>query len=201
MKISVEKSLALPVAATDGWGLFSNIEEIAAGMPGAKITGRVDDTHYKGNLTVKLGPATVTFKGDIEVAAIDPVARTIHILGRGADTTGSSGASLDLQANVQETGPKSCALSGRSDVNVTGKVAAFGSRLLNTATDQLLNIFFGNLQAKAEALNATAAPSAAPHAIPEAPPAPADAKFNAFAFIWAVLKDFIRGLFGRTRPG
>src|ERR1700722_574111 len=198
MKIELDKSLALPVAANAGWSLVENIEDIAACMPGAKITERVDDTHYKGTITVKLGPATVNFRGEIEIVSHDPVARSLHIIGKGSDTTGGSGASLDLTAYVSETGPQSCELTGRSEVNVTGKVAAFGARLMNTVTDQLLKIFFANVLAKAQALEAQAASFATKPAPAEAP-TPAEAKFNAFAFAWAVIKDFIRGLFGRTK--
>ncbi len=179
--------------------LVENIEGIVACMPGAKITERVDATHYKGTITVKLGPATVIFKGEIEVATLDPVARSIHILGKGADMTGGSGASLDLTASVKETGSESCELTGRSEVNVTGKVAAFGSRLMNTVTDQLLKMFFVNLLAKAETLKTQAATMTTASAAAAPQQVSVEAKFNALAFAWAVIKDFVRSLFGRPK--
>ena len=204
MKIAIEKSLALPLSAALGWHLLENIEEIATCLPGAKITERVDDTHYKGIVTVKLGPATISFKGVIEIVSRDPARHNLHITGRGADTTGTSGASLDLTAGVVATGADSCSLSGRSEVAVTGKVAAFGARLMNTVTDQLLKIFFANLLARAEAL-AAAQPVAAASAeeTPAPPPAaaPAAAELNALALIWAVVTAFFRGLFRRTTAG
>jgi carbon monoxide dehydrogenase subunit G len=200
MKIELEKSLALPVAQAVGWSLLENIEDVASCVPGAKITGRIDATHYKGTITVKLGPATVSFRGDIEIAALDPAAHTIRIVGQASDTTGSSGASLDLTAIVKETGPDSCELSGRSEVTVTGKVAAFGSRLMGTVTDQLLKVFFANLLARAEERKAAIVSDPANATAAEAAPpkAPAEAKFNALAFLWAVAKDLLLGLFGRT---
>ncbi len=70
-------------------------------MPGAKITERIDATHYKGTITVRLGPATMAFKGDIEVIELDPAARSLHLVGKGADATGTSAASMDLSAAVQ----------------------------------------------------------------------------------------------------
>ncbi len=211
MKVELEKSLALPVAADAGWHLVENIEGIATCMPGARITERIDATHYKGTITVKLGPATVNFKGEIEVTDCDPATRTIHLVGKGADTTGGSGASLDLTAQVTATGPESCVLAGRSEVNVTGKVAAFGSRLMGTVTDQLLKIFFANLLARAQEIQAAqAAPAPAPApaeatatpaaaSLPPPPAPPVETRLNALAFAWAVLKDFFRGLFHRTR--
>lgn len=185
MKIELEKSLNLPVSAAAGWSLIENIEDIVSCMPGAKITERVLDNRYKGTMTVKLGPATVVFRGEIDVVSSDPATCSIHVLGKGSDMTGGSGASLDLTAQVRETGAQSCELAGRSEVNVTGKVAAFGARLMNTVTEQLLKIFFANVLARAQALQQTAPQQVA-----------VDAKFNALAFAWAVIKDFVRGLFG-----
>lgn len=223
MKIEIERSLSLPVPAATGWRLLENIEDVAGCLPGAKITERIDDTHYKGTVTIKLGPANVSFKGEIEIVERDAAAYMLHLRGKGADTTGTSGASLDLTAKVVSTGEASCELSGRSEVSVTGKVAAFGARLMNAVTEQLLKIFFANLQARAEKLaaeSAAAAPVAAepivaetipspaaaappvePIRVAPATPAPAPAEFNGLAFIWQVILGFFRSLFGPAKTG
>jgi carbon monoxide dehydrogenase subunit G len=206
MKITIDKSLDLPLSPALAWGLLTDIEGIAACLPGAKITERLDETHYKGTVSVKLGPATVSFKGNIEIAAADPVARTLHIIGTGSDTGGSSGASLDLHAKVEATDGGGSRLSGVSEVSVTGKVAAFGARLMNSVSEVLLQKFFANLGARADALQAAqpAEPAAAAllEALTVAPSAPAPAaetKLNAFALVWAVIKDFVANLFGRPK--
>ena len=205
MKIAIEKSLDLPLSPTLAWDMLNDIEGVASCLPGAKITERVDETHYKGTVSVKLGPATVSFKGNIEIASADPVARTLHIIGTGSDTGGTSGASLDLHARVEATADGGSRLSGASEVSVTGKVAAFGARLMNSVSEVLLQKFFANMAARAEALQA-AQPAAvqpmAAAAMPASAPKPApiaETKLNAFALIWAVIKDFLGNLFGRTK--
>ena len=203
MKIELEKSLALPVSQAIGWDLVKNIERCRPRVsPGAKITERVDDTHYKGTITVKLGPATMSFRGEFEVVSLDPAAHAIRIVGRASDTTGSSGASLDLTATVNATGPDSCELAGRSEVSVTGKVAAFGARLMGTVTDQLLKVFFANILARAEArkvADAVVSPTIAAIVAPATPSKPpAEPKLNVLGFVWAIIKDFVVGRFGRT---
>ncbi len=215
MKITIDKSLDLPLTPALAWDMLQDIEGVASCLPGAKITERVDDTHFKG--TVKLGPATVNFKGNIEIASIDPAERRMHIIGTGSDTGGASGASLDLHAWVQEAAGGGSTLTGKSDVSVTGKVAAFGARLMNSVSEVLLQKFFTNLGARAEALQAAqpdapnsvtepmmaaakASPVGAPIALVAAAPAPAaDVKLNALALVWAVIKDFVANLFRRTK--
>ena len=84
--------------------VLQDIEGVAGCMPGAKITERVDEQHYKGTVAVKFGPASMSFRGEVEVRPIDAPTRTLHLFGKGTDTTGSSGASMDLTARVEAGG-------------------------------------------------------------------------------------------------
>ncbi|WP_426989888.1 SRPBCC family protein [Cupriavidus sp. 30B13] len=206
MKVVLEKVFPLAAGADAAWQSLQDIAAVAGCMPGATITERVDDTHYKGTIVVRLGPATMSFKGDIEVLGLDPAARSLHLAGKGADSTGTSGASMDLLATVQGSGA-ACALSGRSEVTMSGKAAAFGGRMMNTVADQILKQFAANFDALAQSRQAPpapaqeaaapagdGAPAAASAAAPAAPPPPR-AELNGLALAWAVLRDWLRGIF------
>lgn len=90
MKVALDKVFPLDATAESAWQLLQDIETVAGCMPGAKITERIDETHYKGTITVRLGPATMAFKGEIEVLNLDPAVRSLHMVGKGSDTTGTS---------------------------------------------------------------------------------------------------------------
>ncbi|WP_243041296.1 SRPBCC family protein [Dyella sedimenti] len=196
MKFSVEKTFPMPGSSEAAWALLQNVEDVAGCMPGATITERVDDSHYKGTVSVKLGPASLVFKGDIEVAGIDAATRTLHLVGKGADATGTSGASMDLLASVQSgDSPASCQLVGKSDVSVSGKAATFGGRMMGSVTEQILQQFARNFAAEV-ARQAPAAPAQEAGEKPAPPPAKGR-ELNAFALFWAVVRDWFRHLFGR----
>lgn len=200
MKVALDKTFPLEASADLAWQLMQDIETVAGCMPGAKITERVDDTHYKGTITVKLGPATMSFKGDIEVLALDAATRSLHLLGKGTDTTGSSAATMDLTAAVQSTGD-TCTLTGKSEVDMSGKAVAIGGRLMGPVSEQLLKQFVANFSARLEALRAQqSAPDSAATAAPAAAPAP-PAELNGLAFVWAMIRDWLRAHFSRKAPG
>ena len=90
MKVELEKTFPMPAAPEVAWAFLQDIEGVAGCMPGAKITERIDPTHFKGTVAVRVGPASMAFKGDIEVRELDPSQRMLHLLGKGSDTTGSS---------------------------------------------------------------------------------------------------------------
>jgi carbon monoxide dehydrogenase subunit G len=201
MKVQLEKTFPMPASADAAWTLLQDIEGVAGCMPGASITERVDAQHYKGTVAVKFGPASMSFRGGIEVLTLEPASRTLHLVGKGTDSTGSSGASMDLNARVEAIDAASCNLIGTSEVSMSGKAAAFGGRMMSSVADQVLKQFAANFAAKVQALQAQAPSASAPRAAaPSTPAAPASAtQLNGLALAWAVFKDWLRSLFAAKR--
>jgi len=221
MKVELEKTFPLPGSADAAWQVLQNVEAVAACMPGAKITERLPDGRYKGTVTVRIGPASMSFRGELDVRDIDAAAHSLRLLGKGTDSTGTSGASMDLTARIEPAGEHGCKLLGRSEVTMSGKAAAFGGRMMNSVADQILGQFASNFAAQVAALAAPksataelapgrtfgvdAAPAQAPASAQSAtsaasstPPTPAARELNGLALIWTAFKDWLRGLFGRT---
>lgn len=217
MKVELEKTFALPAAAEVAWAFLQNIEAVAGCMPGAKITERTAEGGYKGTVSVRVGPATMSFRGEVTVRDIDAAAHSLRLLGKGTDSTGTSGASMDLAARIAAVDAASSNLVGKSEVTMSGKAAAFGGRMMTSVADQILRQFADNFATNVAALDAQrkaagapvpAAPTRsgdAPAAIAESAPTPAPAspvaarELNGLALIWAVIKDWLRGLL-RRRP-
>ncbi|HEY2254347.1 MAG TPA: SRPBCC family protein, partial [Variovorax sp.] len=141
MEVKLDKRYPLDVDAQRAWQLLADVPVTAGCMPGAAITGKLDDRHYKGSVKVKVGPANAAFAGDIEVLALDEVTKTLQLLGKGADRGGSS-ASMKLTATIEagET-PATSVLAGQAEVVVNGKFAQFGGRLMVQVSDMLLGQF------------------------------------------------------------
>jgi carbon monoxide dehydrogenase subunit G len=211
MEVKLDKRYPVQASADQAWAVLSDIRATAGCMPGAAITEQLDDTHFKGTVKSKVGPAVMTFGGDIEILALDAATKAMTMLGKGADKAGSS-ASMNLAAHVEpgET-PGSCVLVGVATIVVSGKLAQFGSRLLVPVSDAMLAQFANNFNAAAAAVPVAAAPAApgaegaaadaeapAPAAAPAAPVAPQPVKeLNALALMWTVFKSWLAGLFGK----
>ncbi|MDM0019549.1 SRPBCC family protein [Variovorax saccharolyticus] len=204
MEVKLDKRYPLDVDAVRAWTLLADVPATAGCMPGAAITEKIDDTHYKGSVKVKVGPANAAFAGDIEVLALDELHQTLQLLGKGSDRGGSS-ASMKLTATIEagETAGTSV-LAGQAEVIVNGKFAQFGGRLMVQVSDMLLGQFVDNFRVAAAALPAPQASAAAATAIGAAaaaePAAVAPAKpneINALAVFWHLVKGWVAGLFGK----
>jgi uncharacterized protein len=189
MEVKVDKRYPVNASAEQAWAVLSDVRATAACMPGAAITEQLDDTHYKGTVKSKVGPAVMSFGGDIEVLALDLAARRLQMLGKGADKSGSS-ASMRLTVHV-EPGEMAAVsvLAGQATIVVSGKLAQFGSRLLVPVSEAMLAQFAENFSRAAASVPGAAAP---------AEPA-AQRELNAVALMWTVFKSWLAGLFGK-RP-
>lgn len=159
MEVKLDKRYPIPSGVDACWTVLSDIRATGACMPGAQITEQVDETHYKGQVKAKVGPASMQFAGEIEVLGLDAEKRSLQMLGKGADRGGSS-ASMKLSAHLEpgeEAG--TTVLVGQATVTVSGKLAQFGSRLLVPVSDAMLAQFADNFRAAAAAVPASA-PSA-----------------------------------------
>ena len=207
----------MPAGPDVTWGALTDVAGVASCMPGAAITEKIDDAHYKGTVKVKVGPATLSFRGDIEVRTLDAATRTLALSAKGTDTSGTSFASMDLTARVEGADGGLSRIVGKSEASVGGKAATFGGRMMDAVADQILKQFAANFAARVEALRPAGAAavagnakaSAADEPAPSAPGAdaaapaaslapPAAKPLNGLALIWAVLRDWLRNLFSRT---
>jgi uncharacterized protein len=207
MKVELEKTFPMPGSAEVAWRFLQDIEAVAGCMPGATITERLADGRYKGTVTVRAGPATMTFRGEVEVRDIDAASHSLRLLGKGTDSTGTSGASMDLAARIEAVTEGSSNLVGKSDVAMSGKAAAFGGRLMTSVADQILKQFADSFATQVAALvaqraaDAAATPAAGADDTPAAALSPAPSsvarELNGLALLWAVFKDWLRGLFSK----
>jgi len=113
----------------------------------------------------------MSFRGDIEILALDAESRTLHLVGKGTDSTGSSGASMDLTARIDAVDGGASRLVGASEVSMSGKAAAFGGRMMSAVADQVLKQFGDNFAERARALSALVAPVTEPAPVTETAPA------------------------------
>lgn len=214
MEVKLDKQYPLDVDAQRAWTLLSDLKATAACMPGAEITEQLSDTSYKGGVKVKVGPATAQFGGTVDVLEKVDAERKVVMRGKGADKGGSS-ASMDLTAVITPSAdnPEHCVLNGSAAVIVNGKFAQFGGRMMVQVSEMILGQFVENFRQAALALPAPAG-AAAPAEVPSGPAQAADAagtaaasapatpprvagEINGLAIVWALIKGWFSGLFGK----
>ena len=63
----IENSFEVPASIEETWAYLLDVEKVVPCMPGAEITEVVDDSNWKGKVTIKLGPVSMAFKGKVSI--------------------------------------------------------------------------------------------------------------------------------------
>jgi uncharacterized protein len=172
MAIELDNSFTVPVPPEQAWDVLLDVERIAPCMPGASVLS-VDGDSIEGQVKVKLGPLSLTYKGTAKFVEKDEATRTIVLDASGKETRGSGTASASVNAVLnpgEEPGTTTATI--HTSLNVTGKPAQFGRSLLPEISGKLIAQFADNLAAL---ISADATAGATADAAPGATDATADA--------------------------
>ena len=168
MAIELDNSFTVPVPPEQAWDVLLDVERIAPCMPGASVTS-VEGDEIEGQVKVKLGPLSLTYKGTAKFTDKNQASHTISIEATGKETRGSGTASATVQANLTPGESAGQTLvSIHTSLNVTGKPAQFGRSLLPEVSGKLIQQFATNLEAMINADSATTAGTTAPEAADDA---------------------------------
>ena len=155
MAIELDNSFTVPVPPEQAWDVLLDVERIAPCMPGASVLS-VDGDQIEGQVKVKLGPLSLTYKGTAKFTEKDQESHTIAIEATGKETRGAGTASANVTATLKpgDTGAETV-VSIHTSLNVTGRPAQFGRSLLPEVSGKLIQQFATNLEAMITADTAT----------------------------------------------
>jgi carbon monoxide dehydrogenase subunit G len=164
MKIANEFTVSVPIE--DAWDVLTDLEQVIPLMPGAQMTGR-DGDDVLGKVKVKVGPVTSEFSGKVHFVEQDREQHRAVIDGKGKEARGTGNAAATVTAQLHDEGNHT-RVTVDTDLKVVGKLAQFGSGMLQQVSEKLLGQFVESLEAK---LAEDKAPAAAPEVNAPAQPA------------------------------
>jgi carbon monoxide dehydrogenase subunit G len=147
MAIELDNSFTVPVPPEQAWDVLLDVERIAPCMPGASVTS-VQGDEIAGQVKVKLGPLSLSYKGTAKFIEKDPASHTIVIEATGKETRGAGTASATVHASLKpDDAEGQTTVSIHTSLNVTGRPAQFGRSLLPEVSGKLIDQFAANLAA------------------------------------------------------
>jgi uncharacterized protein len=156
MAIELDNSFTVPVPPEQAWDVLLDVERIAPCMPGASVTS-VEGDEVAGQVKVKLGPLSLSYKGTAKFTEKDPASHTIAIQASGKETRGAGTASATVHASLKPAdGEGRTTVSIHTSLNVTGRPAQFGRSLLPEVSGKLIDQFATNLAALIDSTNGPA---------------------------------------------
>jgi carbon monoxide dehydrogenase subunit G len=144
--MELEHEFTIPVPVDRAWPVLLDVERVAPCMPGATLDS-VDGDAFTGRLKVKVGPITVTYKGDARITNkdADEHAVTMEASGKEARGTGTAAATVEAQLHAEGDNTR---VTVKTNFNVTGKPAQFGRGVMSDVGGKLIDKFAERLEAQ-----------------------------------------------------
>jgi carbon monoxide dehydrogenase subunit G len=143
--VTFENEFTVQAPIDEVWATLLDLERVAPCMPGAEVTERVGDDAYKVSVRVKLGPMSMTYRGEVQIVDRDDASRaaTMQVKAKEARGQGTADARVRMSLAEEESGGTRATID--TDVQMSGKVAAMGQSVIGDVSARLIQTFAGNL--------------------------------------------------------
>ncbi len=119
----------------DVWEIILDPEVLATALPGTKSLDKVGENEYQGEMNVRVGPVVGLFSGRLVVSnEVPPESFTMTVDGRGGPGFIKGVGNVVLI----DPGDGTILMKYEGDVNIGGRLASVGQRLLDTASKSII---------------------------------------------------------------
>jgi len=151
MQVTLNNSFSIDQPIDRVWRFLSDPHKVAPCLPGAELQEAVDEKTFRGAIKIKLGPFSSQFKGEVVIEQKDDAAHEIRMVGRGKDAKGTGSASMTITGRLTAQPDGGTQMESTSDLIISGKIAQFGSRMIEDVSKSMFEKFTQNFSARIRA--------------------------------------------------
>jgi carbon monoxide dehydrogenase subunit G len=133
------------------WDMLLEPETLGACVPGAEKIEKIDDKTYDAVVKQRVGPIKVKLSFRSVLTKIEPPTH-LELEGEGEDMTKLGHIKQKTVVDMKEVGGGAVEVSYKADVNMVGKLAMFGDRIMRAKAKQVEEEFTKALQEKLKSI-------------------------------------------------
>ncbi|MDE2573458.1 MAG: SRPBCC family protein [bacterium] len=130
------------------WEVLRDIPRTARCLPGTTITERIDAETYRADVTLKVGPVQLTYRGKLHLDSLDESSHSAVMSVEASDTKGRGNAAATVRTAAQADGGAT-AITVTADARIAGVLAQFGG-MIQSVAGRLLAQFASNVREEVE---------------------------------------------------
>lgn len=142
-----QDSQAINANLADVWAFVMDPDKVGGCAPGVESVVVVDDTHFRVHATVGIGVIKARFAVEVDVFDIrEPVTASMRARGHAPGSAVEVVATMNLRREEQSV----TVMDWQSEVNLSGKLASVGARLIEGTAQKLIGQGFACMKAQLE---------------------------------------------------
>jgi 2-furoyl-CoA dehydrogenase large subunit len=143
----IEGKFTLKAPIQKVWDFLLEPGTLASSIPGGEKVEVIDDKTYGCIVKQSVGPISVRFKFNVVLTEVDPP-KYVKAVGRG-EAMGKLGTfTSDVTVNLAEISKDEVEVSYQTNVNIVGRLATFGERIMRAKAKSVGEELTRNLQEK-----------------------------------------------------
>src|ERR1041384_5740826 len=193
MAFKIEERFEVKAPVERVWKYLIDPKQVVQCLPGAELLEQRDDGTFLGAIKVKVGPLSMSYKGQGKFTEINEETHQVRMVGDAREVGGSGSTKVSMLSTVSPLDSGGCEILVNADIDLVGKIVQFGRGMIEEVSRQMFRQFSTCIRNQLEVAdepppvgNTTAEPE-----VKAAAAAPL-----AFRAIWAIIARFFRGLFG-----
>jgi carbon monoxide dehydrogenase subunit G len=136
MAIEIRETFEVAAPIELVWTFVMDPHQVAACMPGAALDEVVDERTFVGNIRVKVGAVTASYKGRVEMVEVDVANYCVQMKAEGRETGGGT-ARGTMTSRLTALPGGGTEIVAEASVDLTGRIMQMGRGMIQGVSHQL----------------------------------------------------------------
>ena len=187
------------------WQYLIDPASVVQCLPGAELLESHDDRTFVGQIKVKVGPLSMSYKGKGSFTEVNDETHTVRMVGEAREVGGSGSTKVTMVSTVTALDGGGSQVSVDADISLVGRIVQFGRGMIEEVSRQMFRQFSTCVKSRLEVADEPPGATNDTDQDPTEPSktAPPETKaVNAASLglraMWAIIARFFARLFGRS---
>ena len=196
MAFKIEERFEVTAPVDQVWRYLIDPARVVQCLPGAELLESQDEHTFLGAIKVKVGPLSMTYKGQAKFTEINEKAHQVRMVGEAREVGGSGSTKVTMLSTVAAVSGDASEVVVNAEIDLVGKIVQFGRGMIEEVSRQMFRQFSTCVKQQLEVANRTqpteSVAASETKAVRAAP--------LAFHALWAIIVRFFKRLFGGESP-
>lgn len=201
MAIEIRETFEVQAPIDTVWRFVMDPQQVVTCMPGAALDQMVDERTFLGNVKVRVGAITASYKGRVQFTHVDHDDHVMQMLAEGRETGGGM-AKGTMSSRLRALSAGQTQVVAEASVDLTGRLMQVGRGMIQGVAQQLFQQFVASIKQRLEVSDATVGQGALLQPAAAAPPDASEPQAIRvlpllLRSLWLAIVGFFRTLTGR----
>lgn len=150
MAFKIEERFEVQAPVERVWKYLIDPARVVQCLPGAELLEAQDERSFLGAIKVKVGPLSMSYKGQARFTDVDDQAHQVRMVGEAREVGGSGSTKVTMVSTVAPLSGGGSEVLVNAEIDLVGKIVQFGRGMIEEVSRQMFRQFSACVKSKLE---------------------------------------------------